>query len=358
MEDLSSYSTASYSTEFVDWARQRGGVWVSPDEPDVFDLAVAKEAAALRQTAAQWTASAHGIAAEAGVVANEEVNASVALVNGRYFVAINGAMIVYLYGECRTAIGPMERPLSAENKGRYSITAHAAVSVARFHEFGHIVNGHLDLWQSRLGNNALAERRIRSGLSGVDEQTLEFDADCYAAQELFVQLAGAETDGRRGDGSQIWRWPKSNRFGDQAQQMSILGAAMYLYVDTIVKMRGGRKLGWENDFALVAQDTHPPLETRIHSMLATVATFLQKFGFSDEERQKAIRLMTDSVVETATNLGQREKRLQELVAKPIGPAHEYNKMLEKNWEAKIRPALEPFARRRLAGSPFNPTRHK
>ncbi|MER8377905.1 hypothetical protein NKI01_13690 [Mesorhizobium sp. M0815] len=302
----------------------------------------------LRKDAAQWSASAHSIVVEAAVLASEAINAYAGVLNGKYFVGISAAVIIFLYGECGKAIGLTERPFSAENKRRWSITAHAAVSVARFHEFAHIVNGHLDL-RSHVGRDAL---------SGLDNQTLEYDADSYAAQALFSRIAGAEAEGRREDGSQIWRWPESNRFGNQTQQMSILGAAIYHYFDTFVKFRGGRKPGWEGDFALAAQHPYPPLETRLHTMFVTVATHLQGFDLSDTERQIAIRSMTDSVVETATNLGQREERFQELVARPIGPAQEYNKMLERNWKARIRPALQPFARGRLAGSPFDPNRHK
>ena len=340
--------TASYSTEFVDWALTRGGLWVSPGEPDLlFDPAISKEAAALRETASHWTASTHGIMVEAGVVASEQINASAALVNGKYFVAINGAMVVYLYGQCLAAVRRVEWPLSAESRDRFSITAHAAVAVARFHEFGHVVNGHLDYLQS-LGQKAL---------SGLDNQTLEYDADSYAAQQLFTQLTGARVDGRREDHSQILQWPDSNRIGKQAQQMNILGAAMYLYFDTIVRFSGGLKPGWESDFTLAGRDRYPPLEARVHGMFATVTTYLQSFGLSVEQRQEAIRSIVDGVLEMATNLGERGERLQKLL-RPIGPAQAYLKMLEENWNAKIRPALEPFARTRLAGSPFDASRHK
>ena len=62
------------------------------------------------------------------------------------------------------------------------------------HELGHIFNGHTDWLNKNLGFRALAEVGAASipGLSGLDLQTLEMDADCFAAQDGLNRTWGAQ----------------------------------------------------------------------------------------------------------------------------------------------------------------------
>jgi hypothetical protein len=121
------------------------------------------------------------------------------------------------------------------------------------HEFGHLFHGHID-WKRR----ALSESDLPSGITPLDLQTVEVDADCFGAIDVFIENMNISFVAGRG------RAPKLNSFGSRKNAAFAVFFALY----AVFKLFSDNKD--LTDEASILSARHPPALYRQRFLLAAL----------------------------------------------------------------------------------------
>lgn len=148
------------------------------------------------------------------------------------------------------------------------------------HEFAHICNGHVDWVREQSGERHIVEMASgsRSNIDPLDRQTLEWDADCAAVQD--VLQAALEPEVATVDGIRTWHVSDTNRLGTREDGVRATIAALFVTHAFYAS---------EDDiFGLAdAERTHPNPSVRLHAVVRTAAHVLHfRTGSEDEAEIK------------------------------------------------------------------------
>ncbi|MEO6978916.1 MAG: hypothetical protein ABI113_11080 [Mucilaginibacter sp.] len=229
---------------------------------------------------------------------------------------------------------------------RIDVANHFASNIIVFlllHEYGHIVNGHVDALNSLYQNQAFEEKLTNAEMNCLQKnnadyimfrQTCEYDADAWATN-ILLQFVNHRVEGT------AMVTPSLNFI------YSDYKSAIYYYsfsINTYWKL-----FGLEYEFGKnLLENTHPPSGMRQHFIMALITTVFQRFG---------IDYADDIGFQCAKSSMAVEKAFQEISNggyNPIGIATTYqgdhlthSREIRNNWK-NVRPLLEPFAYVKLA----------
>ncbi|TBE20546.1 hypothetical protein [Rhizobium ruizarguesonis] len=228
---------------------------------------------------------------------------------------------------------PQPHPTGKFGKLRTSLSflmMNIALDFIFLHELGHLWNGHTSLVQARFGLGVLTEIEDdkKLPLSAIDRQTLEMDADCFAAR-IMATFSFPEKD---------WLPPNpewEKEFGEGSTYLIIRIVAIYLAMRCFDEVPSLENM--ENR-------SHPPVALRQTFFMLTCFAALNKDTGRDLAELSRMVLPV---------IGLGEEAFALLTGKPVDAAGvklsysaegiAYTKGLLKNW-GKLRPQLEPLKR--------------
>lgn len=210
------------------------------------------------------------------------------------------------------------------------LLATTAIEFLVAHEVGHLVNGHVGLL-NQLGGNDLAEFGWEApvGLTNLDQQTMEMDADCFAAsQGIFRTL-----DRFRRPETLNEEWRKAfTTFED----------AVRTWVSSVFLLF--RLFGPGAGLASRATARHPPPRVRQLYVVVTAGEFLK--SFAETEMADCFTATNALVVKDCEiafgRIGGEPPRYDGLPEATSPPALAYLDELLVNWK-QLRPRLLPLA---------------
>ncbi|PTW45091.1 hypothetical protein C8J25_108183 [Sphingomonas faeni] len=132
------------------------------------------------------------------------------------------------------------------------------------HEATHVRHGHVDWIQARFGAQPIDELRIAStpNLSGLDLQTLEFDADCGGMQgvmELIYTMPHAMAQAPR---------PGWQYFGKIQNLIKAVSFAIYTCCQIFADSSD------DDPFEVILERSHPPATFRMHCVTGQLMTII------------------------------------------------------------------------------------
>lgn len=142
------------------------------------------------------------------------------------------------------------------------------------HEWAHIRHGHVD-WAASRGCLRMSERGMATDqvLTGLDLQTLEWDADSAAVMALFEYAGEAETVVR--DGRNVLQLPSKNRFGSVEAAMVVVSTVAYACFRLFAEASNNY------DVEHVLASDHPPAWVRIWLNLQLMPAVLNQVANVD-----------------------------------------------------------------------------
>jgi hypothetical protein len=149
----------------------------------------------------------------------------------------------------------------------YQLT-YCAFHFVFLHEFAHLFHGHIDWLSENLGFRRLGETGASAipGLSPIDLQTLEMDADAFGVIDLLTAALGVNYD--HADRSKPPTIPERYVFGTRANAIFTVMFAVY----SVLRLFGGE--GLEDDVSVFRAD-HPPAVYRQRFILGSIEAFIQ-----------------------------------------------------------------------------------
>jgi hypothetical protein len=226
--------------------------------------------------------------------------------------------------------------------------ASEAIMFLLLHEYGHIVNGHVDALNSLQPKKSFEEQlaNILSTNSEVEishimfRQTCEYDADAWA-NNILLQFIKARVSGAAIVSTLI-------QFVRESHE-----AAIYYYNFAIYVYWRLFGMEYENGRNLL-HSTHPPSGIRQHFIMALIHTIFESYG---------IEYANKIGMQCSSSLFEAEKAFNEISERGFNPlgitttykqkAHtDHIEILSDNW-TNVRPILEPYAYVKLA--PIQPS---
>ncbi|TCB17803.1 hypothetical protein E0J18_12035 [Rhizobium leguminosarum bv. viciae] len=209
------------------------------------------------------------------------------------------------------------------------LMTHIALDWFFFHELGHVWNGHTSLMYERYGLGiAEIERNTKLPLSGIDRQTLEMDADCFAGRMMSTSPFPEKE----------WLPPNPQwelDFGEGSTFLIIRIIAVYLTM---------RCLDDEVSLDDMENRSYPPVALRQYFFMGTWFAALNKDTGHD---LLELHRMVLPIIEFG------EEAFARLIGTPVDAAGlklaysadgiAYSKGLLQNW-GKLRPLLDPLKR--------------
>lgn len=205
------------------------------------------------------------------------------------------------------------------------------------HEFAHLRNGHVDWLANRFGLQLIDEINMAgaSGLSGLDLQTLEWDADCGAVQQVLA-LTTSATNMTRSDGRIVAIPSEENYFGSIDMALRRLSFATYV----CYRLFSDRPVA--SSIEEVLESSHPPARIRMSYNATFMLTLLEYAGLERQSYRHSVGAGVQEA-ELAWSRAFQEEPLNVFSPEIIGIGSELMAMMEKRWRT-LRGELEPFTR--------------
>lgn len=220
------------------------------------------------------------------------------------------------------------------------LTLHALAFVVS-HEFGHIINGHLDYIESVSGSLLINEYQIFSEedsvIDGLISQSLQADADAFAINRIVRHVWNSYHNANDNN------LPKSlyhSFYEDYLNSLYLNCFAIY----TFFRLFGMRT----PELDKLKTYSHPPAPIRQRILFATIATIFEDEdqNFLDNLRSTFMKVIGD--VEVAfTEISEQELDLKQLKFADAPEAQAHLLFFVEHWKI-VRPLLEPYAYKKLA----------
>lgn len=201
------------------------------------------------------------------------------------------------------------------------------------HEFGHIVNGHLDYCQKAKGLFNIAEKDKPSDDPRFS-QTLEMDADSYATNEAIFDIL-------KFSGKSIESMPKELEvFIDRKEHLFLHIFCIYASFRLLSSPL--------NNINKAKTYTHPPAVIRQALILSNIATIFEKenYGITMSEAADICLKATQNVESAFANISTSTLEYDTITSAFTKPAVTYTRNIFYNWQ-NVRPVLEKYAFDRL-----------
>ena len=269
-----------------------------------------------------------------GYLENDEFNAFAATIDGHDVIALNIGVLKLGRGALIKNVNTDIPWLKARKFAQGEALLERATQFVFMHELGHIWNGHTSFANQYLGLRVLDELRVTASLSAeqaVDWQTLEMDADGYAAANMVENSIGQSRD--HPDSFKHLDLEFDKTYGASASAVAESMFAMYLV---------WRMFDEAFDAANLKAADHPsaPMRQRI-IVGATAAALVQRHGYSIENAYEML-LIVARVAETFHSAA-AGRAFDAGAFKSAMEDTGYLNSLLRNW-ADLRPRLEKLKR--------------
>jgi hypothetical protein len=176
------------------------------------------------------------------------------------------------------------------------------------HEFGHIFGGHVDWLMKTTGLPTLPELGAISatGLTGLDLQTLELDADCFGIQDVAMRVF-------RYNSAASPAFPDVTAIGPKRDGMFALYFALY----AVFRIFATRPTGQLSE---ILKDDHPPAIFRQRFVWGKILELLQRFDIMSVEDFEKISI--EATLEC-------ERAFAVMTGRPVDP----NLHTKETWDA-------------------------
>ncbi len=236
--------------------------------------------------------------------------------------------IIYDLQTLGNASHPESLPIP-KDANRVSLATHLLRDAFIFlisHEYGHIVFGHCDYVNSK-GASHLSEKEA-NGLDAFFSQTLEFNADCYAASVSFKSIQTLCRNRERLNSS------LRPFYKDLSTAMTI----WFFAIEALFRLFGHDVPTIED----LKKDSHPPASIRANIVSGTIFSYvLQDAEFTEKLKKIATDTIRD--VEAAfQEISETQLDKGSLLFSMEPESHEHVKLISRNWN-NVRPLLAPFA---------------
>jgi hypothetical protein len=214
------------------------------------------------------------------------------------------------------------QPIDKIRRSASNIMLFWALKYLFLHEYGHILYGHVDFYNS---NEAL-----ELDDTFLTKQTIEYDADAFATNIALVQ---------------VMRFIENpNTIGLRYKELMKDSHTIMLLWTFTLKTLFKIMSGVNNDYEDLTNKDYPPAGIRMHMINSTVITILhardpERLNIFMETLNKTIQ---DVVTAFSLISGQKKDFHQEHNTYVKEGTLDHGKLLMKHWN-KVRPLLEPFA---------------
>lgn len=257
-----------------------------------------------------------------GYINNQDVNAIAFKDQDNYFIGINTGTFLMLSDYFKMIL-PRSKTLNSLD-GNVNLKIEILLQHSfRFlinHEYGHISSGHIDYEIDKSKSQYMFEMaKLVDTNDGLDSQTLEMDADCFAATRALESAMKHSVD--------------------------LKTELIYLSFSTYMLFRIFGTGGY--DLKTLDGYTHPHPGIRQHIIGATITTALIKYS-NDQVIDLYMRIHTEVFNDCEAVLNCiHDKSLIPILVTYTKEGWENTTNICNNWD-KIRPLLEPFTKIALA----------
>jgi hypothetical protein len=227
------------------------------------------------------------------------------------------------------------RPKCSKRAEYATRLSNAAFYFFFFHELGHVFNGHVDWLHANFGFHSLDERTAATipGLSTLDRQTLEMDADCFACQSLLLWILRVQRD------------PVTER--PMVQDDFGLGSPIDIFFLCVFAIYSVFRIFSDEEITdeeSILENEHPPAFFRQRYIWATLLEVNDKHGLIDQQAflDCTSRAVTEVEHSFVRMTGRKPYQGLDLTRAQQLSAEILKKLLE-NWKV-LRPNLEPLKR--------------